>query len=110
MQYNNNDNSNDENTIVTVDENEKLEVPEELTIEFLQVLSKRLDDPTTHQEASEMIERLYEMFIIEDSYENNNRQDEEAHLYEELGNLNLQIPPLLMKKKGLRIVTELEVF
>ncbi|XP_076272965.1 ben isoform X1 [Rhynchophorus ferrugineus] len=91
-------NSNDshdeeENTIVTNEtENEKLVMPEELTMEFLHELSSRLDDPTTHQEASEMIERLYEMFVVDDSYENNNRE-EEAHLYEELGNLNLQIPP-----------------
>lgn len=93
MHYNNNDLSHeDEATVVTVDENEKLEIPEELTLDFLQLLSERLDDPMTHQEASEMIERLYEMFIVDDSYENNNR-DEEAHLYEELGNLNLQIPP-----------------
>ncbi|XP_030753314.1 uncharacterized protein LOC115880274 isoform X1 [Sitophilus oryzae] len=93
--YGNNNESNDEeeNTIVTVEtDNEKLEIPEELTIEFLHELSQRLDDPATHQEASELIERLYEMFIIDESYENNNRE-EEAHLYEELGNLNLQIPP-----------------
>ncbi|XP_056648045.1 uncharacterized protein LOC130452678 [Diorhabda sublineata] len=93
VHYNNNDLSIEEGTVVTVDENEKLEIPDELTLEFLQILSKRLDDPATHQDASEMIERLYEMFIIEDGYENNNRQEEEAHLYEELGNLNLQIPP-----------------
>ncbi|XP_019768521.2 uncharacterized protein LOC109543313 [Dendroctonus ponderosae] len=94
--YNNqqsNEEEEEENTIVTIDtENEKLEIPQELTIEFLQELSKRLDDPATHQEASDMIERLYEMFIVDESYENNNRE-EEAHLYEELGNLSLQIPP-----------------
>lgn len=91
--YNNDQFGNDEEgTVVTVAENEKLQFPDELTLEFLQVLSTRLDDPATHQEASEMIERLYEMFIVDDSYENNNREDE-AHLYEELGNLNLQIPP-----------------
>lgn len=98
---------------MTIDtENEKLEIPQELTIEFLQELSKRLDDPATHQEASDMIERLYEMFIVDESFENNNRwaianlpqatqhskhaklsREEEAHLYEELGNLSLQIPP-----------------
>ncbi|KAJ8910283.1 hypothetical protein NQ315_016100 [Exocentrus adspersus] len=83
----------EERTIVPEESKEKLEIPEELTLEFLQILSKKLDNPETHQEASEMIERLYEMFIIEDSYENNNRQDEEAHLYEELNNLSLQIPP-----------------
>ncbi|KAG5884567.1 hypothetical protein JTB14_006593 [Gonioctena quinquepunctata] len=95
VHYANNELSHeDEGTIVTLDDdNEMLEIPEELTLEFLQILSKRLDDPNTHQEASEMIERLYEMFIIDDGYENNNRQEEEAHLYEELGNLNLQIPP-----------------
>ncbi|XP_066138848.1 uncharacterized protein be isoform X1 [Euwallacea fornicatus] len=91
--YNNNQSNEEENTIVTVDtENEKLEMPAELTVEFLHELSRRLDDPSTHQDASEMIERLYEMFIVDDSYENNNRE-EEAHLYEELGNLSLQIPP-----------------
>ncbi|CAG9770909.1 unnamed protein product [Ceutorhynchus assimilis] len=92
--YNNNQsNEEEENTIVTIDtENEKLEIPEELTVEFLHELSNRLDDPNTHQEASDLIERLYEMFIVDESYENNNRE-EEAHLYEELGNLNLQIPP-----------------
>lgn len=91
--YNNNQSNEEENTIVTVEtENEKLEIPEELTMEFLHELSRRLDDPNTHQDASEMIERLYEMFIVDESYENNNRE-EEAHLYEELGNLNLQIPP-----------------
>lgn len=83
----------EEGTVVTVDENEKLQLPDELTLEFLQILSNRLDDPVTHQEASEMIERLYEMFIIDDSNESNNRDEEEAHLYEELGNLNLEIPP-----------------
>lgn len=94
MQYDTHSKGNEEeNTTDIEDENEKLEVPEELTLEFLQVLSKRLDDPKTHQEASEMIERLYEMFIIEDNYENNNKQNEEPHLYEELGNLNLEIPP-----------------
>lgn len=93
VQYNNDELAiEEEGTVVTVDENEKLQFPEELTLEFLQILSRRLDDPASHQEASEMIERLYEMFIVDDSYENNNR-DEEAHLYEELGNLNLQIPP-----------------
>lgn len=94
MHYNNNDlSTEEEGTIVTIDEMEKLEIPEELTVEFLQMLAKRLDDPATNQEATEMVVRLYEMFIVDDSYENNNRQDEEAHLYEELGNLNLQIPP-----------------
>lgn len=93
-QYNNDEffGNEDEGTVVTVADNEKLQLPDELTLEFLQTLSQRLDDPTTHQEASEMIERLYEMFIVDDSYENNNR-DDDAHLYEELGNLNLQIPP-----------------
>lgn len=87
IRYNQNENSNDdENTIVTVDRNDKLEMPEELTPELLQTLREQLDDPSTHNEAREMIERLYDMFIIDESY-TNNRQDEEAHLYEELGNL-----------------------
>lgn len=88
IRYNQNENSNDdENTIVTVDRNDKFEMPDELTPELLQTLRERLDDPTTHNEAREMIERLYDMFIVDESYTNNNRQDEEAHLYEELGNL-----------------------
>lgn len=95
MRYNQNENSNeDENTIVTMDQsedNKQVEMPEELTPELLQTLRERLEDPQTHQEACEMIERLYDMFIVDESYTNNNRQEEEAHLYEELG--NLQNPP-----------------
>lgn len=88
IRYNQNENSNDdENTIVTVDRNDKFEMPDELTPELLQSLRDRLEDPSTHNEAREMIERLYDMFIVDESYTNNNRQDEEAHLYEELGNL-----------------------
>lgn len=88
IRYNQNENSNDdENTIVTVDRNDKFDMPEELTPELLQTLRERLDDPSTHNDAREMIERLYDMFIVDESYTNNNRQDEEAHLYEELGNL-----------------------
>lgn len=92
MRYNHNESSNDEeNTIVTVDHNDdKLELPEELTPELLQTLRERLEDPQTHNEAREMIEKLYDMFIVDESYTNNNRQDEEAHLYEELGNLQTQ--------------------
>ncbi|KAL3283874.1 hypothetical protein HHI36_018043 [Cryptolaemus montrouzieri] len=94
MHYSPNETSNDEeNTIVTMDqdsEEHKLELPEELTQEYLEYLKTRLEDPSTHQETCEMIERLYEMFIIEDNYENNNRQDEEAHLYEELANMQTQ--------------------
>ncbi|KAK9891454.1 hypothetical protein WA026_014687 [Henosepilachna vigintioctopunctata] len=94
MHYSPNETTNDEeNTIVTVDqdsEEQKQELPEELTLEYLEYLKKRLDDPSTHQETSDMIERLYEMFIIEDNYENNNKQDEEAHLYEELANMQTQ--------------------
>ncbi|XP_044762807.1 uncharacterized protein LOC123319856 isoform X2 [Coccinella septempunctata] len=94
MHYSPNETSNDEeNTIVTIDqesEEPKLELPEELTLEYLEYLKKRLDDPETHQETTEMIEKLYEMFVIEDNYENNNKQDEEAHLYEELANMQAQ--------------------
>lgn len=79
----------DEGTIVPIDTNDKTDVPEELTPEILQRLREQLEDPSTHEEAREMIERLYELFITGDSYPNNNRQDEEAHLYEELGNLQL---------------------
>lgn len=88
IRYNQNENSNDdENTIVTVDRNDKFDMPDELTPELLQALRERLENPSTHDEAREMIERLYDMFIVDESYTNNNRQDEEAHLYEELGNL-----------------------
>lgn len=94
MHYSPNETSNDEeNTIVTMDqesEEPKLELPEELTLEYLEYLKKRLDDPDTHQETTEMIEKLYEMFVIEDNYDNNNKQDEEAHLYEELANMQAQ--------------------
>jgi hypothetical protein len=87
IQYNQNEHSNDEeNTIETVDEGDKLDISEDLTMELLQDLSKKLDDPLTHQEASEMIEQLYQKYI-RNGGENNNQQDEEAHLYEELGNL-----------------------
>ncbi|KAK4876737.1 hypothetical protein RN001_009243 [Aquatica leii] len=77
----------EEGTIVAIASRDKLDVPEELTPEILQRLREQLEDPTTHDDAREMIERLYELFITGDSYTNNNRQDEEAHLYEELGNL-----------------------
>lgn len=92
IRYSHNESSNDEeNTIVTVDRNtDKLDVPEELTPELLQTLRERLEDPLTHNEAREMIEKLYDMFIVDESYTNNNRQDDEAHLYEELGNLQMQ--------------------
>lgn len=93
IRYNGNESSNDdENTIVTVDRNDKLDLPEELTPELLQMLRDRLENPQTHDEAREMIERLYEAFIVDESYTNNNRQEEEAHLYEELG--NMQAPHL----------------
>lgn len=88
IQYNQNEHSNDEeNTIETVDEGDKLDISEDLTMELLQDLSKKLDDPLTHQEASEMIEQLYQKYIHNVGSENNNQQDDEAHLYEELGNL-----------------------
>ncbi|RZC41897.1 uncharacterized protein BDFB_008920, partial [Asbolus verrucosus] len=90
IQYSQNEHSNEEeNTIETVDESDKLDISEDLTMEMLQDLSKRLDDPNTHQEASEMIEQLYQKYIRNNGPENNNQQDEEAHLYEELGNLQL---------------------
>ncbi|CAG9855694.1 unnamed protein product [Phyllotreta striolata] len=90
--YNNNDLSiEEEGTVVTLDENKQIEMPDELTMDFLQDLKKRLDDPATRQQAEYMIEYLYETFV-EEGYEPNNRQDE-AHLYEELGNLKLHTPP-----------------
>lgn len=86
IHYNPNETSHDdENTMVTMDYNETLEMPDELTLDFLQQLSQKLDDPSTHQQASEMIERLYEMFIVDDNYDNNRHED--AHLYEELANM-----------------------
>lgn len=103
IHYRHEEPSNDEeNTIVTVDmDNEKLEIPEELTQEFLEILKKRLENPDTQQEATEMIERLYEMFIIDDNYGNNhNLAEEDPHLYEELGNLNRQIPPPPYKEES----------
>ncbi|KAF5306443.1 hypothetical protein FQR65_LT07355 [Abscondita terminalis] len=87
----------EEGTIVAIESRDKLDVPEELTPEILQRLREQLEDPTTHDDAREMIERLYELFITGDSYTNNNRQDEEAHLYEELG--NLQNPHLEQEKR-----------
>lgn len=77
-----------EDIIVTNDKIPDANIPEELSQELLQSLREKLEDPLTYNEAREMIERLYDHFIIEDSYTNNNRQEEEAHLYEELGNLN----------------------
>lgn len=79
----------EEGTIVPIESRDKLDVPEELTPDILQRLREQLEDPTTHDDAREMIERLYELFITGESYTNNNKQDEEAHLYEELGNLQL---------------------
>lgn len=98
IHYNQNEVSNEDeqDTIVTLDqdsEEQKLDIPEELTLDYLEFLKKRLEDPMTHHETSEIIEKLYEMFIIEDGYENNNRQ-EEAHLYEELANMQTQIPDI----------------
>lgn len=87
IQYNQNEHSNDEeNTIETVDESDKVDISEDLSVELLQDLSKRLQDPDTHQEAAETIEQLYHKYIRNNPAENNN-QEEEAHLYEELSNL-----------------------
>lgn len=82
----------DEGTIVTTETSDKGDIPEELTPEILQKLREQLEDPSTHDDAREMIERLYELFITGDS-----RQDEEAHLYEELG--NLQLPQNVQQEK-----------
>lgn len=75
-----------------LDDSDKIDVPEELTPEILQQLREKLEDPETHEEAREMIERLYEMFIVGETYTNNNRRDEETHLYEELGNMKTPKP------------------
>lgn len=76
-----------EDIIVTNDKIPEHNIPEELSQDLLQALREKLEDPLTYDEAREMIERLYDHFIIDDSYTNNNRQEEETHLYEELGNL-----------------------
>lgn len=87
----------DEGVIVNEDSNNKSEsdkndAPLQLTQELLQSLREQLENPETHEQAREMIEKLYDMFIIpEEGYTNNNRQ-EDPHLYEELG--NLQLPQL----------------
>lgn len=81
-----------EDIMVTMEKNQENHMPEELSQELLQALREKLEDPTTYNEAREMIERLYDHFIIEDSYTNNNRQEEETHLYEELGNLSQPNP------------------
>lgn len=75
-------------------DNQNENMPEELTQDLLQSLREKLEDPSTYEEAREMIERLYDHFITEDSYINNNgRQDDDAHLYEELGNLQQNNTP-----------------
>lgn len=79
-----------EDIMVTQEKIPENNLPEELSQELLQTLREKLEDPLTYNEAREMIERLYDHFIIEDSYTNNNRE-EETHLYEELGNLNPQM-------------------
>lgn len=107
MQYNPNDASNeDEGAMVNEDhyqqqhnhvqnqhheiqnqpQEDRNDFPDELTSELLQELRRKLENPETEEEAREMIEKLYEMYVIDDGYTNNNRH-EEAHLYEELGNL-----------------------
>lgn len=91
--YNRNVVSNEEEgTMVNEDSNktesDKNEMPIQLTYELLHKLREQLENPETHEEAREMIEKLYDMFIIEEGYTNNNR-DDEAHLYEELGNLQM---------------------
>lgn len=80
-------NSNDHQTLETQQQEERLNLPSELTPELLQTLRLQLENPETEDQAREMIEKLYEMYIIDDGYGNNNRQEEETHLYEELGNL-----------------------
>lgn len=89
MHYNQSQNNNDDEgeEIVPEEQTETIDLPEELTQELLQELRQKLENPETHQEACEMIEKLYDLFVIEDSYTNNNRPEDETHLYEELGNL-----------------------
>lgn len=81
-----------EDIMTTTEKLSDANLPEELTQDLLQALREKLEDPLTYNEAREMIERLYDHFIIEDSYTNNNRQEEETHLYEELGNLSQPQP------------------
>lgn len=74
-----------------VEEDTRIDYPE-LTNELLLELREQLKNPETHDKARDLIEILYERFVIEESYTNNNRQDEEAHLYEELGNMPNRAP------------------
>lgn len=79
-----------ENALESIDECENNDAPEDLTLDLLQNLSSKLDDPHTHQEASEMIEQLYQKYVRNNGLKNNNKQTEdEMHLYEELGNFQL---------------------
>ncbi|XP_017786828.1 PREDICTED: uncharacterized protein LOC108569692 [Nicrophorus vespilloides] len=59
-----------------------------LTEELLVRLRKELNDPDTAENAATMIQKLYEEVVKTDRVINNNRQDDEAHLYEELGNMH----------------------
>ena len=85
-------NNEDEGAMVDLEQTINRSDPrptEELTLEFLTKLRADLNNPETHDEARELIEKLYEQFIVTDSYTNNNKttvQDEETHLYEELSN------------------------
>jgi len=65
---------------------ESYEIPE-LTPELLAHLREQLNNPSTHENAREMIERLYEHFVVSEESTNNNRQQDEPHLYEELSSM-----------------------
>lgn len=79
----------DERVMVDLERNGPKNDDNELTPELLMRLREALNDPDDDikEQARERIEKLYERYITSDSYTNNNRQDEETHLYEELGNL-----------------------
>lgn len=61
-------------------------LPNELTHDLLQTLREKLNDPQSYHDAREMIERLYDHFLIEEPpYDTRPDEDDEAmHLYEEL--------------------------
>lgn len=96
----------DERVMVDLERNAPKTDDNELTSELLVRLREALNDPDDEikEQARERIEKLYERYITSDSYTNNNRQDEETHLYEELGNLqNGYHPPELPESPSERI-------
>lgn len=98
----------DERVMVDLERNPPKLDDNELTPELLMRLREALNDPDDDikEQARERIEKLYERYITSDSYTNNNRQDEEVHLYEELGNLQQNghsLPPDILESPTDRI-------